>query len=309
MQQRTNHTIRRAGMLATSVAAISLLAACATRDAPLEPLQKARAAVSTAMNDPKVVQLAPLELKSATDTLSEADNAWTKDADTAQATHLSRLALQRAQIAQNVAQTRQLDTDIKQAGVDAERQRLQGNVSQAQMQAERARAAAAANATAAQQAQAQAQSAEQRAAASAAQVKDLQSKLNDLQAQQTERGLLVTLGDVLFEFGKSDLTSQAAPRLDKLAKFLAEFPNRKLLIEGYTDSVGTTQFNQTLSERRAAAVQSALVTRGVAADRITARGYGKEYPVADNSSPEGRAMNRRVEIVIADENGNLRSRR
>ena len=119
----------------------------------------------------------------------------------------------------------------------------------------------------------------------------------------------MTLGDVLFEFGKADLTAQAAPRLDKLAKFLAEFPNRKLLIEGYTDSVGTANFNQTLSERRAAAVQSALVTRGVAADRITARGYGKEYPVADNSSPEGRAMNRRVEIVIADENGNLRSRR
>lgn len=309
MQQRTNHTIRRAGMLATSVAAISLLAACATRDAPLEPLQKARAAVSTAMNDPKVVQLAPLELKSATDTLSEADNAWTKDADTAQATHLSRLALQRAQIAQNVAQTRQLDTDIKQAGVDAERQRLQGNVSQAQMQAERARTAAAANATAAQQAQAQAQSAEQRAAASAAQVKDLQSKLNDLQAQQTERGLLVTLGDVLFEFGKSELTSQAAPRLDKLAQFLAEFPNRKLLIEGYTDSVGTDSANQALSQRRAESVQQALVTRGVAADRITSKGYGESFPVADNNSPEGRAMNRRVEIVIADENGNLRSRR
>ncbi|QNP50560.1 OmpA family protein [Diaphorobacter aerolatus] len=294
--------LRRAGMLTTSVVAISLLAACASRNAPLEPLQKARAAVNTAMNDAKVVQLAPLELKSATDTLAQADTAWTKEADATEATHLSNLAVRRAQIAQNVAQTRQLDADIKQAGVNAERQRLQGDAARAQQQADQARAAAAASATAADRARQQTQAAQ-------AQVKDLQARLNELQAQQTERGLLVTLGDVLFEFGKAELTSQAAPRLDKLAQFLTEFPNRKLLIEGYTDSVGTAAANQTLSERRAASVQSALASRGVAADRMTVRGYGKDFPVADNASPEGRAMNRRVEIVIADENGNLRSRR
>lgn len=293
---------RRIGMLATSLIAAAVLSACASRDAPLEPLQKARAAVNTVVNDAKVVQLAPLELKSATDTLSRADKAWTEDADTAEATHLSNLAIRRAQIAQNVAQTRQLDTDIQQAGVDIERQRLQGSAQRAQMQANQARSAA-------DQARQQAMSAEQRAAASAAQVKSLQAQLDELQAKQTERGLLVTLGDVLFEFGKSDLTSQAGPRLDKLAQFLTEFPNRKLLIEGYTDSVGTDAVNQTLSQRRAESVQRALVSRGVTPDRITTQGYGKQFPVADNGSPEGRAMNRRVEIVIADENGNLRSRR
>ncbi len=293
---------RRIGMLATSLIAAAVLSACASRDAPLEPLQKARAAVNTVVNDAKVVQLAPLELKSATDTLSRADKAWTEDADTAEATHLSNLAIRRAQIAQNVAQTRQLDTDIKQAGVDIERQRLQGSAQRAQMQADQARSAA-------DQARQQAMSAEQRAAASAAQVKSLQAQLDELQAKQTERGLLVTLGDVLFEFGKSDLTSQAGPRLDKLAQFLTQFPNRKLLIEGYTDSVGTDAVNQTLSQRRAESVQRALVSRGVTPDRITTQGYGKQFPVADNGSPEGRAMNRRVEIVIADENGNLRSRR
>lgn len=293
---------RRIGMLATSLIAAAVLSACASRDAPLEPLQKARAAVNTVVNDAKVVQLAPLELKSATDTLSRADKAWTEDADTAEATHLSNLAIRRAQIAQNVAQTRQLDTDIQQAGVDIERQRLQGSAQRAQMQADQARSAA-------DQARQQALTAEQRAAASAAQVKSLQAQLDELQAKQTERGLLVTLGDVLFEFGKSDLTSQAGPRLDKLAQFLTQFPNRKLLIEGYTDSVGTDAVNQTLSQRRAESVQRALVSRGVTPDRITTQGYGKQFPVADNGSPEGRAMNRRVEIVIADENGNLRSRR
>ena len=302
MPKTNNNSVRRAGMLTMSVVAVSLLAACASRNAPLEPLQNARAAVNTAMNNPKVVQLAPLELKNATDTLTRADNAWNKDANTAEATHLSNLAVQRAQIAENVARTRQLDTDIQQAGVDAERRRLQGSAARANEQASQARAAA-------DQARQQATTAEQRAAASAAQVKSLQSQLNELQAQQTERGLLVTLGDVLFEFGKSELTSQAGPRLDKLAEFLTQFPNRKLLIEGYTDSVGSDSVNQSLSQRRAESVRQALVSRGVAADRITTQGYGKQFPVADNGSPEGRAMNRRVEIVIADENGNLRSRR
>lgn len=299
---QTKNPIHRAGLLATSAAAIILLSACATRDVPTAPLQNARTTVGAAANNPKVVQLAPLELKAATDTLSRAESAWSKDADAGEAAHLSRLASERAQIAENLARSRQLDLDVKQAGVDAERNRLQGNLAQAQIQTEQARAAAAMNASVAQQAQ-------QRAAASAAQVRSLQDQISDLQAQQTERGLLVTLGDVLFEFGKSELTSQAAPRLDKLAQFLTEFPNRKLLIEGYTDSVGGDAVNVTLSERRAQAVQQALTTRGVAPARITVMGYGKVYPVADNSSPEGRAMNRRVEIVIADESGNLRSRR
>ena len=142
MSHTKNNHVRRFSMLATSVVAVSMLAACASRNAPLEPLQKARAAVNTAMNDANVVKLAPLELKTATDMLAKADNAWTKDADATEATHLSNLAVQRAQIAQNVAQTRQLDSDIKQAGVDAERARLQGDAANAQAQAEKARAQA-----------------------------------------------------------------------------------------------------------------------------------------------------------------------
>ena len=134
-------------------------------------------------------------------------------------------------------------------------------------------------------------------------------QLKGMNAKQTERGTLVTFGDVLFQFGKSELQPNGMRNINTLAEYLLQNPDRKVIVEGYTDSVGSAAFNQTLSERRAAAVQQALIQRGVAADRIVARGYGKDFPVADNSSDEGRAMNRRVEIVIADENGNLRSRR
>lgn len=211
-----------------------------------------------------------------------------------------------------------LDASIQSASSEADRIRLQART----READEARMRADAQARNAQIAQAQAMSAEQRAAqqqaqasaalaqASAAQdrVRMLEAQLREMEAQQTERGLLVTLGDVLFAFNKAELSAQAGPRLDKLADFLKQFPERKLLIEGYTDSVGSDVYNQELSARRAGAVRDALVARGVDTSRITARGYGKVYPVADNASPEGRAMNRRVEIVIADDKGNLKGR-
>ena len=157
---------------------------------------------------------------------------------------------------------------------------------------------------------ARAEAARQQSAAQAAQarVAALEAKLREIEAQQTERGLLVTLGDVLFEFGKADLLAAAGPRLDKLAEFLRQYPDRRLLVEGYTDSVGSASYNLDLSRRRAQAVQTALTQRGIDISRITAQGYGKDYPVANNATAEGRAMNRRVEVIIADDKGNLRGR-
>ncbi len=296
-------SIHRTAALCTSLIAAGLLAACASTT-PLPALEEARTAVSSAAGDPTVNQYAQLELKEATDALARADRDWADDHDTAEATHLAYLARQRAEIALNAARARQLDASIQQAGSEADRIRLQARTQEADAQALKAQAA-----------QQQAMSAEQRAAqqqaqAAAAQdrVRMLEAQLREVEAQQTERGLLVTLGDVLFAFNKADLSAQAAPRLDKLANFLKQFPDRKLLIEGYTDSVGGDTYNQQLSERRAQAVRDALVQRGVDTSRITAKGYGKLHPVADNASPEGRAMNRRVEIVIADEKGTLRGR-
>ncbi|MBF8729068.1 DUF4398 and OmpA-like domain-containing protein [Pseudomonas guariconensis] len=146
---------------------------------------------------------------------------------------------------------------------------------------------------------ASAQRAQARLDARDAQIRKLQESLN---AKQTDRGTLVTFGDVLFDFNKAELKSSAYPNITKLAQFLQENPERKVIVEGYTDSVGSASYNQGLSERRANSVRMALVRAGVDPARIVAQGYGKKYPVADNGSNTGRAQNRRVEVTISNDN-------
>ncbi|MCU1761282.1 OmpA family protein [Pseudomonas sp. 14P_8.1_Bac3] len=144
-----------------------------------------------------------------------------------------------------------------------------------------------------------AQRAQARLDARDAQIKQLQDSLN---AKQTDRGTLVTFGDVLFATDRADLKSSGLVNINKLAQFLQENPDRKVIVEGYTDSTGTASHNQSLSERRAGAVRTALVKMGVDPARIVVQGYGKEYPVAENGSASGRAMNRRVEVTISNDN-------
>ena len=126
----------------------------------------------------------------------------------------------------------------------------------------------------------------------------LQKQLEELQAIKTERGMVMTLGDVLFATGKADLQPGAMSTISRLAEFLAEYPKKTVLIEGHTDSVGTDAYNQGLSERRAMAVQTALIQARVDPARISSVGYGEARPIADNNTAEGRLKNRRVEIVI-----------
>lgn len=128
----------------------------------------------------------------------------------------------------------------------------------------------------------------------------LRRQLTELNAKQTERGLVITLGDVLFETGKADLKGTASANLSKLTAFLAENPDRSLVVEGHTDSIGTDSYNQVLSQNRADSVKAFLLSQGVAANRITAYGKGESTPVASNDSASGRQMNRRVEIIIAN---------
>ncbi len=134
-----------------------------------------------------------------------------------------------------------------------------------------------------------------------AQAKEQLKALQELNAKETRRGLVLTLGDVLFASGKASLLPGAQRSIDKLAQFLEENPERKVLIEGHTDNIGSSTYNLDLSLRRAEAVKDALVEKGIAPERILAKGYGEAYPVASNADAAGRQRNRRVEIVILKE--------
>ncbi|MBA1198998.1 OmpA family protein [Pseudomonas plecoglossicida] len=123
--------------------------------------------------------------------------------------------------------------------------------------------------------------------------------LQNLKAKRTERGTVVTFGDVLFDTGRGELRSGSQRNIQQLAQYLQDNPQRKVLVEGFTDSTGSDALNQQLSERRAAAVGNALRRQSVSADRIVTAGYGKEYPVATNADAQSRQLNRRVEVIIS----------
>ena len=125
-------------------------------------------------------------------------------------------------------------------------------------------------------------------------------KIDDLQPQATERGWVVTLRDLLFLTGKSELKADAAGNLDNLITFVNSYPDRSVMIEGYTDSSGSDDYKHRMSQRRADAVQSFLIERGVRPMRLFALGKGQSAPVAENDSEAGRQQNRRVEVIISD---------
>ena len=137
----------------------------------------------------------------------------------------------------------------------------------------------------------------------------LEMQLADLAAKKTERGMIITLGDVLFGTDKADLTSNGVNTANKLAEVLKNNPQRTVLIEGFTDSTGSSAHNLELSQRRAESVRNALLSQGIARDRIATRGYGVAYPAAGNDTAANRQLNRRVEIVLSEDNTAIPARR
>jgi outer membrane protein OmpA-like peptidoglycan-associated protein len=131
----------------------------------------------------------------------------------------------------------------------------------------------------------------------------LEQELKDLKATKTDRGMVLTLGDVLFDTGQASLKPGAYATIDRLATALKQDSSRKVVIEGHTDSVGSDEYNQMLSQNRAQSVQAALMERGVAGDQISAMGKGEGVPVASNDNAAGRQQNRRVELIFAESSG------
>jgi outer membrane protein OmpA-like peptidoglycan-associated protein len=277
--------------LLTTLSLALVLGACVSTPQPNAALETARSAVQSAEADPNVSKYAALDLDAAKKDLEVAESAANhhRDAEIAQPAYL---ATQTARLAQARAAAKADDARV--ASGQAERDRIQLEARSREVDKAQAQTNAA---------KMQANAASQEAAAATEQASRLQAQIDQLKATPTDRGLVLTLGDVLFDTGKSELNSGASRKLDQLAQFLSEHKDRRVQIDGFTDSVGSDSYNRELSQRRANAVKNALLTRGIDSTRINTEGYGKAFPVANNAESSGRQLNRRVEVVIGGENG------
>jgi outer membrane protein OmpA-like peptidoglycan-associated protein len=262
----------------------SLLTACATTtETPL--LAQARDEYSAAQSNPQVVNLAAGELNQAQEALGRANEAANKGEDAAKVDHLAYLAKQRAAIAREVSRQKTSEQAVANASAERNRIRLAARTREAESAGQ-----------AAQSAQEEAQRAQQRAEAA-------EKQLQELQAKKTERGIVITLGDVLFDTNQAQIKPGGKRIVQKAAEVLKQYPERTVSVEGFTDSTGSESRNEELSRQRAEAVRGALVEDGVNPAHITIAGYGAAFPVAGNDSPGGRQMNRRVEIVVSSQAG------
>jgi outer membrane protein OmpA-like peptidoglycan-associated protein len=274
------------------------------REKEIEALNKEKTEVLLQKRDQEI-RLAKKETEQARSVaLSEAEKAErakmeaeARAREAEQARSMALLAAEKAERAKKEAEEARLLASAE----SAEKEKANREAAMKAQEAEQARMQAEARAREAEQARMQAEAKAREAERAKAEVDELLSQLSDLKAKQTERGIVLTMGDVLFAFDKATLSPEAFRNIDKLADFLQKHPNRSVLIEGHTDSVGSDEYNLDLSEKRADAVKNALVAKGVGEERIIPKGYGKKYPVASNNTSDGRQLNRRVEVVVLNE--------
>jgi outer membrane protein OmpA-like peptidoglycan-associated protein len=269
----------------SSIVLLLTCAACATASPPKELLD-ARAAYSRAQQG-STAKVDPAGLHVASEALAAAERSYERDGDTAATRDFAYIALRRVEIADAVANTTQARS-AQTAAVTAMHSAQADQLTHAKQQldeqgqeitAERHNRALA----------------EKRAADAASDLQKIAS------VKQEPRGIVITLsGGVLFASNKSELLPAARLKLNTVAETLTQQdPESKMVVEGHTDSQGSMDSNQELSQRRAQAVRDYLVSRGIASDRVTAAGFGSTRSVADNATPDGRANNRRIEIVVA----------
>jgi len=261
------------------VAGLFVLSACATPLTAPDGAETARSKLTQLQSNAELANRAPVEIKEAEAAVLAAE---VPRADSAYARHLVLIADNKVETARARAQSRLYEDQRQALSQQSERARLDART----LEVDRARADAAAA----------------RGDADAARLtaEDLQRQIAELNARETDRGLVVTLGDLLFATGKSELTGGAGANLNKLAAFLREYPDRTVYVEGHTDSVGSAESNYLLSQRRADSVTSYLIGQGIAPNRLTSKGLGEGSPVASNDTATGRQQNRRVEVIISN---------
>ena len=275
----TKKSLRLRTPILIAFTSLLILGGCASAPKTPEGAVEARAKLTQLQNDPTLASKVSVAIRTADTAVKEAE---IPRKDKALSDHLVFIAGREVDVAWAQAKTRQLED--QRAGLTEQRnaERLDSRT----READRAQDAA-------EQARMDADMAREDSEA-------LRREIAELNAKETERGLVVTLGDTLFETGNSQLKGNAFANLGKLSAFLNQYPERNLVIEGHTDSVGNKSSNQALSQRRADSVRQYLLQQGVAANRLTAFGKGEDAPIASNDSVSGRALNRRVEVIIAN---------
>ena len=310
------------------------LAACSSMPEGNPALNQARADYRNAEADPQVAQYAPAELQLARSSLDTANATFAKDHDNKNIDHLAFVAKQQVGLARETASQRAAEAAVGAANGERDQVRLAArtreadratqNAQDARRQAEASQRQSEASQRQSEASQRSADAALQQAAAERltaanAQAGELQARqvavdadgraraleaaMADLAAKKTDRGMVITLGDVLFDTNRAELKSGGTRNVQKLADFFRQYPRRTVLIEGFTDSTGSNGRNQELSEQRTASVRAVLLDNGMSAERITTRGYAEAYPVAGNDTAGGRQLNRRVEVIVSDDSG------
>jgi OmpA-OmpF porin, OOP family len=265
-----------------SLAVAAVLSACSSAAPRNESLETARTMVPEVENSTRA-GVAATDIANARTSLDAANRLAVAKAKRSEVDFEAQNAVLSAEIANEKILTAKANDEIADGTAQRQAVLLQARDREAQQSAQ------------------QAGDARREADASQQRADSLEAQLADLKVKKTERGLVLTLGDVLFDTNQSTLKSSAYGTLDRLAMALREKSGRNVLIEGHTDNVGSDETNQGLSERRAQSVQLGLTQRGVARDQITAIGKGENFPVASNDDADGRQSNRRVELIFTED--------
>ncbi len=250
---------------------------------PNQALDTARATFERVSDDTLESAYSTEDLNVAKRKLDSANKAWKDKKDSKTINHRSYLAEQYALIAEQRSELLRYQAKIDNGNMERTKVQVDLRSSEAE--------------TAQRQAESLKQEVSEREAQLANQLKELE-ELKALQARNTDRGMVLTLGDVLFDTGESTLKAGARSNIERVANFLRKYPDRSLTIEGHTDNTGDEDFNYDLSVERAFSVRSALMAQGIDISRIQAKGFGEDMPIASNSNTSGRQQNRRVELIF-----------
>lgn len=266
MIMRVQNLARHGGGAVSALAlALVLLAGCASSPETPSGVADARQDLEALKNDPDLSGRAPTEVRAAEKAVRLAEEPLPASEDEL-AAHRVYMAQQKIAIARARAQTDYLEEQRERIAEQRSEERLASRTEEV----ERARRDKA----------------------------ELKKRIDELQAKSTDRGIVLTLGDVLFSSGSAELQREGYQNLNRLVSFLEQYPDRDAMIEGHTDSVGPSDYNEQLSQRRADSVASYLIRKGIDDQRISTRGLGESRPVATNDTAAGRERNRRVEIII-----------